>query len=247
MSEPSTENAAVIGSLLKEKSLWAIYRSSRAIKFSRRNLWAGLVAALLAFLWSLNAKSAGAVTDQFHELASLAFNTTIGLLGFLLAGFSFFATVYDKKMFCRMAEITHEESGLSYLKYNFFSFMRMFCEYFVFALVSLLFCEVFAKESGARLWLSGVADLVRWPEAITVTVSPKQIAASLLYGLFFGTAAYLLMQLQSFIFNIYHVSMSSIRWALEEEYDKANDAVGRRSSASDEQESPEATQGNQHD
>lgn len=222
MSEAHANRERVLADLLKEKDLWAIYRCSRQIPFSKRNLWVGLFAAAVAFAWSLNAKSPGDVVDQLQALATLAFNTSIGLLGFLLAGFSFFATVFDKKMFCRMAEYTHAESGLSYLKYNFFSFMRMFCEYFVLAMVSLLFSEVFAKDSGARSWLSAIIEPLHWPQNAAISFTPKHAAASALYGVFLGSTAYLLMQLNSFIFNIYHVSMSSVRWTLEEEYDQAD-------------------------
>ena len=38
----------------------------------------------------------------------------------------------------------------------------------------------------------------------------------------FQDAHYLLLQLKSFIFNVFHVVMTSIRWALEDEYDKAD-------------------------
>ena len=218
MSRNSLDRQQVLDDLLSEKNLWAIYKASRRISFSTRNLWGGVLVGILGTMWSLYAKSPKVVADQLQSLATMSFETSVGLLGFLLAGFSFFATVFDKKMFCRMAEVPHAPSGLSYLKYNFFSFMRVFCEYFALALISLGLSEVLASQSGARLWLSELMNSVSWPDRARLTVSPKLAAVSAVYGIFLGALAYLLMQLNSFIFNIYHVSMSSVRWALGEEY-----------------------------
>lgn len=203
----------ILQDLLREKSLWAVYVRSRSIPFSRLNNAAGAIVGVAVWVASCWSENLADVADHLSALAVLAFNTSISLLGFLLAGFSFFATVSDKSMFCRMAEVQHKESGLSYLKYNFYVFMRVFFEYSVVAVVSFLLVVLLQPNSGTRLIFT---------RFLNATLSPqvKIYVLSCALGLMAGSFTYLLLQLKSFIFNVFHVVMTSIRWALEDEYEK---------------------------
>ena len=204
----------ILQDLLREKSLWAVYVRSRSIPFSWLNNAAGVIVAIAIGVASCWSASMANVADHLSALSVLAFNTSISLLGFLLAGFSFFATVSDKSMFCRMAEVQHKESGLSYLKYNFYVFMRVFFEYSVVAVVSFLLAVILQPDSGTRIVLTRLLD-----DILPTRAGIWVLSGAL--GLLAGSFAYLLLQLKSFIFNVFHVVMTSIRWALEDEYDKA--------------------------
>jgi hypothetical protein len=202
--------------LLQEKSLWQVYVASRKIPFSKINIGLGVAAAALTSLFAWRAASTALLADQLAHFATMAFNLSIAQLGFLLAGFSFFASIGDKEMFCRMADRTHTQSGLSWLKYNFLVFMRVFCEFLFLALLSLGLMVVLAKGLGIRESIS--TFLNQWPDA-------KQPITAIVVGLFIGTVVYLLMQLASFIYNIFHVVMTSIRWALQKDYQERNAAA----------------------
>jgi hypothetical protein len=204
----------VLDDLLQEKTLWDVYKQSRRIPFSRKtNVVATIVAGLLVYMASafLGDSKPGSLVDATNSLAETGLSASIGLLGFLLAGFAFFATVSDKSMFFRMAEATHSKSGLSFLKYNFYGFMRVFCEYLLFALSCLLITQVTEPGSAVREFLSSMLDK---------SVEQRRQCAAVALGGLFGAFVYILMQLKSFIFNVYHVVMTSIRWSLEEEYDR---------------------------
>lgn len=215
MSRFTEEQEEKLKDLLKEKSLWQIYKTSRKVPFSKINIFLGIGSALVVAGFAAQAKTAGAVADQLLAFATMAFSLSISQLGFLLAGFSFFATVADRDMFCRMAERTHEKSGLSYLKYNFFVFMRVFVEYLVFSLACLALMVILTKGIGFRETASDYLN--QWPKF-------KHWLVAGAFGLFVGCVVYLLMQLASFIFNIFHVVMTSIRWALQKDYDQQNEA-----------------------
>jgi hypothetical protein len=218
MNNPTpADRQAILSDLLSEKSLWAVYVRSRAIPFSWLNNSAGLAIGVAIFFASCWANDVSNIADHLLTLATLAFNTSISLLGFLLAGFSFFATVSDKSMFCRMAEIKHRESGLSYLKYNFYVFMRVFFEYSVVAVVAFLVAVVLQTNSGTRIAFLQLLDATLQPDFRIMTLSG-------VLGLLAGSCAYLLLQLKSFIFNVFHVVMTSIRWAIEEEYEQTDAA-----------------------
>jgi hypothetical protein len=211
----SSAREAIINDLLAETNLWQVYQRSRSIPFSRTNNVVGVALGVLLGLgecWSIDLIT---ILDQLADLSTLIFNTTVSLLGFLLAGFSFFATVADKQMFCRMAEVPHEPSGLSYLKYNLFVFMRVFVEYLVLCIVGLVVQTSLQTGTGSRQLLEGWLSMCCLPGFPRL---PVWIAAGAI-GLLFGCFVYLLMQLKSFIFNIHHVVMTSIGWALENEPD----------------------------
>jgi len=221
----------ILQDLLREKSLWAVYVRSRSIPFSWLNNAAGVIVAIAVGVTSCWSTTVADVANHLSAISVLAFNTSISLLGFLLAGFSFFATVSDKSMFCRMAEVQHKESGLSYLKYNFYVFMRVFFEYSVVAVVSFLLVVILQPDSGPRLVLSRSLDAMLSPQASICVLSGA-------LGLLTGSFAYLLLQLKSFIFNVFHVVMTSIRWALEDEYDKADAIAASADEPSTQEASP---------
>ena len=222
MTTLSEQQRERLKDLLKEKSLWKVYITSRRIAFSKINIGAGLLVAFAVTVPALRAKSTTVLADQLLVFATMGFSLCIAQLGFLLAGFSFFATVADKEMFCRMADTTHEASGLSYLKYNFLVFMRVFVEYLVFCMACLGLMVLLTKDIGLREavseWLGNSQKAKQW-----ITASS--------FGFFIGCVVYLLMQLASFIYNIYHVVMTSIRWALQKDYEtqNASSSVQRKS------------------
>ncbi len=213
MSEFTDEQNRRLADLLKEKSLWQVYKASHKIPFSRFNIGFGLSLSVATMLFAFRAKSDSVLADQLLAFATTSFSFGIAQLGFLLAGFSFFATVADKEMFCRMAERDHAESGLSYVKYNFFVFMRVFVEYLAFSVLSLFLMVMLTKGLGVR---EGLVSLLRQSPV------ERHFLATAALGIFVGGMMYLLLQLASFIFNIFHVVMTSIRWALQKEYETKN-------------------------
>ncbi|WP_254508241.1 hypothetical protein [Anatilimnocola floriformis] len=213
----STEQAAILKDLLKEKTLFALYRNSLKIPFSRFNFWISCVGGLSAFVASLWTVKCTDLLDSLSAISVIGISSSISLLGFLLAGFSFFASVSDRLLFCRMAEL-HHECGLSYLKYNFLVFMRVFVEYLVFSVVSLLVLVLLQKGTPFREQCGPLFDAWLWPNWVSLPVLPGTILGALLMSSYVGFFLFLLLQLKSFIFNIYHVVMTNIRWALETEY-----------------------------
>lgn len=219
MNDFTDKQRDVLKDLLREKSFWQVYKTSLRIPFSRLNILAGILVGVVVANFGMHSGSPAGLADQLLVFSTMAFSLSIGQLGFLLAGFSFFATIADREMFCRMAEKTHSDSGLSYLKYNFFVFMRVFVEYLVFALVCLGLMVILTKSIGIRETIS--ARLSGWPTV-------KHLIAAGAFGAFISCIVYLLLQLASFIYNILHVVMTSIRWALQKDYERQSTEVTQR-------------------
>lgn len=200
-----------IDDILREKTLWQIYRKSRVITDSKFN---GISALLVIALLSAGIVAANPTTSEtltrMRSLANLGLTSSLGVLGFLIAGFTLFATVCRPKLLVRMATSEHPETGLSWFKYNFFAFMRVFIYYLVFASACLFLILFGEPRSGAGALLNLSPD----PSFTKLVVAR---AAMVMLG---GGAYFVLFQLKSFVFNVYHVVATWIRWEAENPSDK---------------------------
>lgn len=192
--------------LTKEKKLWDIYIASRRIPFSRFNtITTALVFLLLVVNSWFTTQPVSETLDLVRDLSNTGLAISLSTLGFLLAGFTIFATVSQPSLSLRMAEILHPVSGLSYLKHNYFIFLRVFVYYLAFSIFCLL-VVVFGHKGGL---LPLLASFSPYPDEVTFAI----VKAS--YVLLFTGYYFLIMQLKSFIFNIYHSVMTSLRWKAE--------------------------------
>lgn len=192
--------------LMKEKKLWDIYIASRRIPPSRFNSVTTLLVFILLCVNSwFTTQPISETIDVIRELASNGLAISLSTLGFLLAGFTIFATVSQPSLSLRMSEISHPDSGLSYLKHNYFIFMRVFIYYLTFS-VFCLFIVMFGHAGGLVPLLVSYAP---YEESV------KFFIAKIAYVLLFTGYYFLIMQLKSFVFNIYHAVMTSLRWRAE--------------------------------
>lgn len=189
--------------LTEEKNLWQIYVLSRRIshsKFNRVCLILGVVLMMVHVITTT--ESTRDMAERVLKWSELGFGFALSTLGFLIAGFTVFATLSKPSLLLEMARQTHADSGLSYLKYNFFMFFRVFIYYLVFSGMCLSFM-ILAQPEGF------ISQLIHWcqgPDLIKrylVCVAMVLIASGFLL---------LLLQLKSFTFNIYHSVMTSLRW-----------------------------------
>ncbi len=188
--------------LMDEKSLWDIYKKSRRIPFNRFNLWSSLLVFVLVGLqYCFIGEGLPQKLEIVRGFASSALGIVVSVLGFLIAGFTIFATISQPDMLVAMSR-HRAESGLSYLKHNFFMFIRVFVYYLTYTVLCLL-VVVFAVKGGVLHRVVSLSPIHR--EIYEWFVGAAYV---LLYGGFF----FLLMQLKSFIFNVYHSVMTAIRW-----------------------------------
>ena len=194
--------------LLKEKRLWHIYLASRSIPHSRFNIISTLIVSLcITASACLSPQPVDKTIEIIRYFSSMGLSLSLNILGFLLAGFTIFATVSQPNLLLGMAEMKHPESGLSWLKHNFFIFMRVFIYYLAFA-VFCLFIIIFGHPGGL-LTLLTLVSLSPYNECI------KFLVVKLCYIVLFTGYFFLILQLKSFIFNIYHSVMTSLRWKAE--------------------------------
>lgn len=208
----------------KERSLWTIFVQARRIPANKFNAFstALVFGASIATVW-LSSRSSADTTQIVRDGAVLGFNTSLVVLGFLVAGFTIFATISNPNMLIRMGGTRHPDSGLSWLKHTFFLLIRVFIYYISF----LVFCFIiifFGSQGGL------LSTLLRFtPNSDYVKFCIVNIAFVILVSWQY----FLLVQLKSFIFNIYHSVVASLRWKAEgyDEKQESSENANKRDGA----------------
>lgn len=203
--------------LTEEIGLLDIYKVSRSkLPRSRINDFSTLAIFTMLIIYAFfSNETSSSLLEKVRKWSEIGFSFSAGILGFLIAGFTIFATVSDKSLFVEMSKIVDKKSGLSYLKYNFFTLMYVFIAYVGFAVLCLLI-QLLCGSSGF------LSILVRWVSLDNNFLISKRILSGVgivVVGTYFF---YVLIILQSFIFNIYHIVMTSIRWEIEKNNNKNN-------------------------
>lgn len=194
--------------LTSEKSLWDVYKLSRRILPSKFQVSIVVTVTVLLTLNSFILSDDNSVVLQdVRKWAEMGFNFSITTLGFLIAGFTIFATLSKPKMMLAMMDHINKETGLPTLKYNFFAFMKVFIAYILFSFLFLTIV-LFGQKDG---FLGNVIDLLPHSGCI------KSILIKTFYAIVGGSFVYLLLLLKSFVFNIYAIVMNFLRWEYHQE------------------------------
>jgi len=194
--------------LTSEKSLWDVYKQSRRILPSKLQTFVVLATRLcLGVNAFVLVDNDALLLRDVRKWAEMGFNFSITTLGFLIAGFTIFATLSKPKMMLAMMEHTNKETGLRTLKYNFFAFMKVFITYIFVSLV-FLFIVLMGQSDGL---MANVIPLL--PKSSCVKSSIIKVT----YLIVGGSFVYLLLLLKSFVFNIYAIVMNFLRWEYHQE------------------------------
>ena len=189
--------------LTKEKSLWDIYKASRPIPNTKFNRLITISATLLVAAEIFFSKR---LTSQYvlevQQLSSLGIQIGLSTLGFLIAGFTIFTTISKPRLSISMSQMRHPGLDISYLKKNYFVFMRVFIYYITFC----FFCFamiIAAKPDGLA---ETIINLSPSAELLKATFSRAAYATTIIFY------TIILVQLKSFVFNTYHSVMTALRW-----------------------------------
>lgn len=189
--------------LTSEKSLLDVYKLSRRLSPSKFQIFAMLLTSLIL---AVNAfyfvTEDNALLNDVRGWAELGFNFSITTLGFLIAGFTIFATLSKPEMMLAMMAHKNKETSLPTLKYNFFAFMKVFIAY-IFIAAMYLSIILFGQTGG---FISNLIPLIPGGDCL------RSILIKTFYVLVGVSFVYLLLLLQTYIFNIYSVVMNFLRW-----------------------------------
>jgi hypothetical protein len=197
--------------LFQEKSLWEIYRVCvTRLKISRFN---ASVCALVTLLLSVYAystnNSRGQIEASIRSLADMGLGYGTTILGFLIAGFTIFATLTKPTLLRQMYHTTHP-SGLNYVKVNFFAFIEVFIIYLTFIMLCLAI-KLFAPVNGP------LTEVIQWFNSFSFSyVIRVDILKKIGFVIFGASSFYAMLALKSFVYNTHHAVMTLIVWGLNE-------------------------------
>ena len=181
--------------LYQEKSLYQVYRASRKHRKSRFNravyITVFVFVTIVSVLW-VRAEDVQSSAKAASEVAEIAFDLTVQILGFLIGGFAIFATVTDDRLMIRLAQAPMSD-GASVFKHVFYSFLSVF-----FIYVVTLSCAIAVKvlDNLNAVNPSDIFGVDRAPVVISIFNSFIFAALTLLVSLS-------VVRLKSFIWNIY--------------------------------------------
>jgi hypothetical protein len=189
--------------LTKEKSLWEIYKLSRSIRPNKFQFFIVSISIVLltvnAFVLNVNTSD---LLSDVRLWADKGFDFSITTLGFLIAGFAIFSTLSKPEMLLKMMAHKNKATNLPTLKYNFFVFMKVFIFYIFYSVVYLSII-LFGQKGG---FFGNFINLL--PESHCI----KIVLIKISYVVVGGSFVYLLFLLKSFVFNIYAIVMTFLRW-----------------------------------
>jgi hypothetical protein len=131
------------------------------------------------------------------EVLKILLSTSVSIMGFVLAGYAIFATLTDKELQLEMSKHLEPKTNLNYLKYSHVIFIRILVDLLLIAFLSLIFF--------AYLEMSVIDNVSLVHASVLVVIEPLMYAFMVL----------ILMLCKSFIYNVYHSIMTSIRWYSE--------------------------------
>lgn len=202
--------------LTSEKSFLGLWYRAAFIKRTRRQLviWTiywlmsvGIGFLHASFLWNSLA-GAAKLREDLASISEIAFNYSYTMLGFILGGFTIFATISREKFLDALAQKREETTKQPWIKYIFFQFIKSFSVFAILTVVSLtiiLFCK---PQNTAHIFFSNIDSLYEWNKKLLVCVADFILVVTIFRS--FCSAADL-------IFNTYIVVMMSIRFGRYEE------------------------------
>lgn len=149
-----------------------------------------------------------ALADAARQLKMLTVWSTNGLLasvtilGFLIAGFSVFATLSDKELFRRLASYKSDKP-ISSFKFIFFSFIYTFVVYIAFVITSACIM-VLAEENSPVQYLLSFWE-ARQPDS-------ERVGVAIVTSIYLAYMLHVLLVLRGFVWNLYSSLLIAIFW-----------------------------------
>ena len=195
-----------ISELFREKSLFSIYRRSVFLSENRsdivlKGLSFVVIFLLVGYINFFSREHMYIIFDALNKWSDIGFNYSVQILGFLLAGFTIFATTTDIKVFVGLSKITNKGRSFNELKFLFFSFLRVF----IVHLTVLISCVVVSMFKSIIKPLIGM-----FISNSTLEYEIRSCLASIIsifIGCFIISA---LLQLKTFVWNLYQSVIFSI-------------------------------------
>lgn len=192
--------------LSAEKDFFAVMAISWKDVGDKKDLYFTLILFLFCLIVSsvlysvqpyrLSAPLAAGLAVQW---SSVGISLSSSILGFIIAGFSIFSTMTDRKLFHILAKIKKEGRGISEFKFVFYNFLYVFWHYLFYLLLCILVLVLASK--GAPVWRLAKEF---YPNKIIDFLSVIFCSALAIYTI------HVVFVLKNFIWNLYQSILFAI-------------------------------------
>jgi len=191
-----------------EKTLGSVFRVSIGVVGSPFDFVISVGVATIGIIAGIFSTFCWEVTAPPNTIASIVQDWSVvsagfagAILGFLIAGFSIFATMTDKTLFHDLAKIKSDKRDISEFKFIFYNFLYIFIHYLAYMAVSMFVCFMFV--SGSPLWF--LWSIVNDADPYFAKFS------TLCFAVAFGSySLYAVLLLRSFIWSMYQSLLVAI-------------------------------------
>lgn len=213
----------VSNGLTEEKNLWQVYLKARRFPGTTFNTFAraGTIGLLVVFCianefcFKRSLMDLKETASQIRSWADAGIGFGSQVLGFLIAGFTIFATLSKPQLFIDLSHAQKKGTQVSQLKFMFFNFLMVFIHYVAF-LWLCVFIKLFGQEGGATTkLLSWALKNHEWGKALVLNI--------LFIGMGFWFVNILIL-LKSFVWNVYQSVILSILYEEERSHSEPRKA-----------------------
>ena len=195
--------------LFDERNLWQVSLQARKLTGSKFNRWVTRLGLLLiggGIVYGMYCTEPRLITPTniiawMREWSSTGIGFATSILGFLIAGFSIFASVTNKRLFIALAQMNYEDTGVSQLKFIFFNFVIVFLHYLTFLGICLIVDLFFPSGGPFSLIAQRVLGGHKLLEEVLSLIGAVTIG---------GWFIYIVLMLKSFIWNLYQAVLLAI-------------------------------------
>ncbi|AVI65118.1 hypothetical protein CKQ84_04045 [Shewanella sp. WE21] len=198
------EHTNFIEEITSLNSFVKLYRKTREIKTSKLLIKAFFIVLVLITTVNFDSNTeANAVASKIVEYSENLINWGISILGFILAGYSIYATLTDKKLNIALAMIRHPSYEMSYLMYIHLVFIKVIIEITIICVI-IFFTKITLDSTSIQIFIKNYDSTTYLVYLLIFMLSIIQSLLNLI-----------LMSCLVFIYNVYHSIMTSIRWFAE--------------------------------
>jgi hypothetical protein len=136
-----------------------------------------------------------------QQWANFAATVAVAILGFLITGFSVFATMTRPSLFHLLAKIRQTNRNISEFKFVFYNFMYVFAGYIAYLSVCMFMVFAFTKQS--PVWYAGYLIWKFHPVSLDIAVAFCGV-------LVVAFSLFAILLLKSFLWNLYQAMLFTI-------------------------------------
>lgn len=189
--------------ITQENSFWKLYKVCRKLPTSKENLVVFVFS--FVFFYTLNMYSFLNKTELIADIVAISTNLiswSVSLIGFVLSGYAIYATLADKEMQLKMAYVHDKKYKLNFLKSTHCIFMKI-----VIDMISVVFLVYILANEALLEHIAAVIPNLSNGFSLSTTFF------CILLGWIQSLFIFEIMLAKSFVYNVYHSVMVSIRWA----------------------------------